>query len=127
MRLVDELLGIARVVKRRRECRELLESPRREAALRILRNNTVPAELIVDAGTTNGVEQQFLSELVRESASFSGPIVEIGTLFGFTTTVLALAKEPERPMITVDSFSWNPWGLAPTQHRQLTERVLRVP
>jgi hypothetical protein len=66
----------------------------------------------------------FIQELVRESRRYSGPIVEIGTLLGVTTTNMALAKSPEQKIITVDNYCWNPWALPPDVHAALTEQVL---
>jgi hypothetical protein len=66
----------------------------------------------------------FIQRLVRESRKFPGPIVEIGTLIGITTTNLALAKAPNQKIITVDVYCWNPWGLTPEAHEALAAQVL---
>ena len=66
----------------------------------------------------------FIQKLVRESRRFPGPIIEIGTLLGITTTNIALAKAPEQKIITVDLYCWNPWGLPPETHRALAATVL---
>jgi hypothetical protein len=66
----------------------------------------------------------FIQRLVRESRNFPGPIVEIGTLLGITTTNIALAKAPQQKITTVDNYCWNPWGLAPDVHEALTGQVL---
>ena len=66
-----------------------------------------------------------IQKLVRESANYPGPIIEIGTLLGITTTNMALAKAPAQKIITVDLYCWNPWGLAPDVHEALTSQVLR--
>ncbi|MCC6493213.1 MAG: class I SAM-dependent methyltransferase [Pirellulales bacterium] len=65
-----------------------------------------------------------VQRLVRESSRFPGPIIEIGTLLGVTTTHMALAKAPEQKIITVDLYCWNPWGLPPAVHEALTSQVL---
>jgi hypothetical protein len=65
-----------------------------------------------------------IQRLVREAGHFSGPIVEIGTLLGITTTNMALAKSPKQKIITVDLYCWNPWGLAPDVHEALTAQML---
>jgi len=65
-----------------------------------------------------------LQRLVRESRQHPGPIVEIGTLLGVTTTSIALAKAPEQKIVTVDNYCWNPWALAPEVHEALTHQVL---
>jgi hypothetical protein len=46
---------------------------------------------------------RFLGELVR-SAAPSDAIIEIETLFGFSTMVMTLAKAPQQPLITVDNY-----------------------
>lgn len=61
-------------------------------------------------------EAQLLTKLVRETRS-DHPIIEIGTLFGYSTTVLCVAKRPEQKLFTVDRFSWNPHGINPEAHR----------
>jgi hypothetical protein len=66
----------------------------------------------------------FIQGLVRESRAHSGPIVEIGTLLGVTTTHMALAKAPQQKIITVDVYCWNPWGLTPDVHEALATQVL---
>jgi hypothetical protein len=65
-----------------------------------------------------------LQRLVRESRRYTGPIVEIGTLLGITATQMALAKAPEQKIITVDLYCWNPWGLTPEVHENLTSQML---
>jgi len=54
-----------------------------------------------------------------------GAIVEFGTLFGLTTLLLVHHKMPKQKVITVDNFSWNPFGLTPALHRDFTKRILR--
>ena len=53
-----------------------------------------------------------------------GPIVEIGTLFGWSTRVLSLFKSPERRLISVDNYAWNPLQLSPEQHSLVTRSAL---
>jgi hypothetical protein len=65
-----------------------------------------------------------IQRLVRESRQHAGPIVEIGTLIGITTTNIALAKAPHQKIISVDNYCWNPWGLAPEVHEALTSQLL---
>jgi hypothetical protein len=66
----------------------------------------------------------FLRELVRRSQQFPGPIIEIGTLLGVTTTHMALAKAPEQKIITVDVYCWNPWYCPAEIHEAMTAQVL---
>lgn len=69
-----------------------------------------------------GVE--FIKKLVRQSHQYAGPIIEIGTLMGITTSHMALAKTPLQRIITVDLYCWNPWGLAPSVHEKFTATFL---
>jgi predicted O-methyltransferase YrrM len=69
-------------------------------------------------------EMDLLRELVNEAAELEGPIIEIGTLFGLTTVVMAAQKRPDQLIVTVDNYGWNPWGLSPVEHRQFAERIL---
>jgi len=68
-------------------------------------------------------EARFLGELVR-GLTGEGPIVEIGTLFGWSTRVMVLHKSPDRELVTVDNFTWNPLGLSPDAHYRCTAKVL---
>jgi hypothetical protein len=74
--------------------------------------------------TVEAVAIPLIQRLVRESQQFAGPIVEIGTLLGITTTNMALVKAPHQRIITVDVYCWNPWGLSPDVHEALTSQVL---
>lgn len=76
-------------------------------------------------GSLTGDELNLLQELIVEVASRPGPIVEIGTLVGRTTTEIAIADQQRHKIVTVDNYSWNPWALAPHQHRATTQQVLR--
>lgn len=66
----------------------------------------------------------FLQQLVRRSRNFPGPIIEVGTLLGVTTTHMALAKAPEQKIITVDIYCWNPWYCPAEIHEAMTAQVL---
>ena len=70
------------------------------------------------------MEGRFLGELVRRAAP-QRPIIEIGTLFGSSTRIMALFKDPATPLLTVDRFGWNPFGLRPAQHRSVTRHRLQ--
>src|SRR5688572_18469951 len=67
-------------------------------------------------------EARLLMQLAAQARG--GPIVEIGTLFGSSTRVLALAKNPDVPLISVDNYSWNPLGLNRETHAKLTANLL---
>lgn len=75
-------------------------------------------------GQLSITESRLLSELVATSDA-SRPIIEIGTLFGFSTTVMTLAKHPAQRLITVDNYSWNPLGLSPEAHYRTTTNRLK--
>jgi hypothetical protein len=68
-------------------------------------------------------EARFLRELVQQTAE-DELIIEIGTLFGFSTMIMALAKSPTQPLITVDNYSWNPLGMTPAAHELATRLAL---
>jgi hypothetical protein len=74
-------------------------------------------------GQLSLAEARLLGELVATCPA-PRPIIEIGTLFGWSTLVIALFKAPAQPLITVDNYSWNSLGLSPEGHREATERVL---
>ncbi len=76
------------------------------------------------AGSVNAQELERLRTLVEVANKIDGPIVEIGTLFGFTTQHIAEWKNPDKPLITVDNFRWNPIGLSPEAHKHFTHRCL---
>ena len=69
-------------------------------------------------------DERGLREAVARAASFDGPIVEIGALFGWTTQLIASIKSPEKELIAVDNFSWNPFCIPPDDHRVITRRTL---
>jgi hypothetical protein len=74
--------------------------------------------------TVRDDELSLLEALVKESNQLAGPIIEIGTLLGVSTTHMALWKSPSKKIITVDLFFWNPWGLSSEQHRDITAQML---
>lgn len=76
------------------------------------------------AGSVLPDELPLLKELVELSAKDNGPILEIGTLYGFTTQHIAEYKKPNQELITVDNFSWNPIGLTAEAHRDFCFRSL---
>ncbi len=69
-------------------------------------------------------EWELLATLVRESAQFDGPIVEIGVLAGRTTQRIATVKSPEQKILAVDNFCWNGWGLTPDEQFSLVQLSL---
>jgi predicted O-methyltransferase YrrM len=75
--------------------------------------------LVMTQGQISLAEARFLGGLVAGLPG-GGPIVEIGTLFGFSTRVMVCAKAADRELITVDNYSWNPFGLPAAVHQQIT-------
>jgi hypothetical protein len=71
-------------------------------------------------------EEQALADLVTAASSLPGPIIEFGTLFGLTTRLLAARAAAGQPVITIDDFSWNPFGLPPSLHEAFARKVLRT-
>jgi predicted O-methyltransferase YrrM len=76
------------------------------------------------SGSVQPAELGFLEELVTHSNSFSGEIIEVGTLFGFTTQHIAKWKRSDKTLTTIDNFSWNPIGMPDSAHRGFTTRSL---
>jgi hypothetical protein len=74
-------------------------------------------------GQLSLTEARLLEELVKSSDP-TRPIIEIGTLFGFSTMVMTLAKQPAQRLITVDNYSWNPLGITPQAHFETTSNRL---
>jgi hypothetical protein len=69
-------------------------------------------------------DERGIRQAVARAAPFDGPIVEIGTLFGWTAQLLASFKSPEKELIAVDNFCWNPFRIPPDDHRVITRRTL---
>lgn len=75
-------------------------------------------------GSLSKEDRDAVAWLSEESASNGGPIIEIGTLFGLTTQLIAAHKNPGQKLISIDNYCWNPFGLDPEEHREFTQRVL---
>ena len=76
-------------------------------------------------GSVTDREEDRLRALITQAERHPGPILEIGTLFGLTTQLLAACKSVDRQLITIDNYSWNPFSIPPEQHRTFTRRALR--
>ena len=74
-------------------------------------------------GEINLEEAIFLEKIAR-NIDKPGLIIEIGTLFGKSTMVIASNKPPECELITIDNYSWNPFGLPSVIHYQITQHFL---
>jgi hypothetical protein len=68
-------------------------------------------------------ECHFLGDLIRSSDP-TKPIIEIGSLYGWSTLVITLFKAQSQPLITVDNYSWNSLGMTPEAHFTATRMRL---
>lgn len=80
-------------------------------------------EYPVKSGEITIPEARFLGHLAAD-LSVPGAIVEVGCLYGWSTRVLALFKEPDRQLIAIDNFSWNPMGFPASEHFRWTTYAL---
>ena len=78
----------------------------------------------ITAGQLTTEEFRLLAELCRNSDA-NRPIIEVGTLFGRSTLVMAMNKAPAQQIITVDNYCWNPCGLSQSEHQIVTKFVLQ--
>ena len=76
-------------------------------------------------GSITEADEAGVALAVREAEQYDGPIVELGTMFGHTTLLLASLKKSCRYLVTVDNYSWNPFCLPADVHRTFTKRTLR--
>ncbi|MDA3924617.1 MAG: class I SAM-dependent methyltransferase [Kiritimatiellae bacterium] len=76
-------------------------------------------------GLTTEEERQIV-QLVKAAGRHTGPIIEIGTLFGLTTSLMAAVADKSQRVISVDNFCWNPVGLTPAMHEYFTRKILRT-
>src|SRR4051812_37875228 len=76
-------------------------------------------------GGISEADEVGIRSAVALAAPNEGPIIEIGALFGWTTQFLASLKSPEKELIAVDNFCWNPFMLPADDHRVITRRTLR--
>jgi hypothetical protein len=77
-------------------------------------------------GSISVFEERALKSLVRDSNKTEGPIIEFGALFGLTTLLIANAKNEDKEVITLENFSWNPFGMSTEDHRNWTTRCLEL-
>jgi hypothetical protein len=81
------------------------------------------ARALATGGHISLDEARFLASLVQQTSP-EDPIIEIGTLFGFSTLVLTINKHKEQQLITVDKYVWNPLGISAQAHQLTTRAVL---
>ncbi|HEV8061762.1 MAG TPA: class I SAM-dependent methyltransferase [Gemmataceae bacterium] len=69
-------------------------------------------------------ERELVREVVLQANALEGPIIEVGTLFGYTTSWMAQWKNADKKIVSVDNYCWNPWNVSPDSHRLFTKRIL---
>src|SRR5271168_4124469 len=106
-----------------RKCKGVVKMWRNRNAIRRFLEYCALTDVSFSGSVLPG-ELEFLKELVIRSNSLSGEIIEVGTLFGFTTQHLAIWKKSDKTLTTIDNFSWNPIGIPDHAHRALTTRSL---
>jgi hypothetical protein len=116
MMLLHKLRQLARAVKWRKQVAQAVSTQ-----LSLLED---PDALVL--GNLTAADESRLAALVAQAAAHPGPIIEFGTLFGVTTRLIAATAAPTQPVITLDNFSWNPFGLPPAVHERFTRGVLRT-
>ena len=116
MMLLHKLAQLRRAFKWRRQVAQAVSSQ-----LALLED---PAADVL--GTLGPDDEPRLEALVRRAGRHAGPIVEFGTLFGLSTRLIAATARADQPVITLDDFSWNPFGLPPAVHERLARGVLRT-
>src|ERR1039458_3774239 len=119
VRKLCALAGI-QIVPLTKHQKELMES---DANLRY-RHFCIQDAIIMQRGQITLKEARFLGQLVSNLET-KGPIIEIGTLFGWSTRIICLFMDKDRELITVDNYSWNPFGLPPDMHFETTRTVLK--
>lgn len=75
-------------------------------------------------GSISDDELEALKDLVLKAAQFDGPIIEVGALFGLTTQFISSHKSPDKELITIENFTWNPFFIPPDDHRAFIYRIL---
>jgi hypothetical protein len=83
----------------------------------------IAQDAILPSGQINLREAKFLGQLV-DDLKVPGPIIEIGTLFGWSTRVILLFIDNERKLISVDNYSWNPFNFPSDIHYNITSSIL---
>ncbi len=73
---------------------------------------------------TEPAERDCLQRLAKEVPA-GGLVVEIGSLYGGTTSILA-SSQPRARLITIDNFGWHPDGFEPTSKRLLLENMSKL-
>lgn len=87
---------------------------------------TIVQKASIVPSITSPLERTALAELASQ-VPVGGLIFEVGSLYGGTTAILALAA-PHATVLTVDDFGWYPedWGFGPTSPELLAENMRKV-
>jgi predicted O-methyltransferase YrrM len=85
--------------------------------------SAVSEALRIPSGQISLEEARLLGRLLQR-VDASRPIVEIGTLFGWSTRVIVMFKPAAMELITVDRYCWNPLGLSSARHFAITAEIL---
>lgn len=80
--------------------------------------------LVMPKGQVSLREARFLGRLVTELKG-EGPIVEVGTLYGWSTRIFYMFKNEDRLLLAVDNYSWNPLGMPPDMHYETARQILQ--
>jgi hypothetical protein len=120
--LKNALSGLGYRVERTSTYEHLVADEARQLVRRIAQRMDVEA---TSHSSLSAEEYEFLHQLVDEANSYAGPIIEIGTLFGRTTSKIALWKAPQKKILTIDNYVWNPLRVSPEMHFRLTSLVLQ--
>jgi hypothetical protein len=116
MMLLHKLLQLGRAVKWRKQVAQAVSTQ-----LSLLED---PDALVL--GNLTAADEARLVELVQRAAAYDGPLVEFGTLFGVTARLIVATARPGQRVITIDNFSWNPFGLPAKVHERFARGVLRT-
>jgi hypothetical protein len=76
-------------------------------------------------GSITEEDEKGISKAVELANLTKGSIIEIGTLFGHTTNLIASLKSKEKSLIAVENYQWNPFSLPKEAHQLFLKRTLR--
>lgn len=76
-------------------------------------------------GSISLEDEKGIARAIELAAGHPGPIIEIGTLFGHTTNLIASKKATEKELIAVENYVWNPFQLPKGAHQMFLRRTLR--
>ncbi|MBC6994999.1 class I SAM-dependent methyltransferase [Neolewinella lacunae] len=76
-------------------------------------------------GSISEEDERGIERAIALAAPHAGPIIEVGTLFGHTTNLLAARKATDKALIAIENYAWNPFALPQEAHRLFLHRTLR--